>query len=78
MKFGLDAVFLGDIRFLVLDEADTLFKEDFVDEIKQIVNPIQKRPDVGDYPRQFITASATLPKDITKAIDKMFPVRQPI
>jgi superfamily II DNA/RNA helicase len=58
----------------VLDEADTLFKDDFIDEVKQIIDPIKKKSDTGEYNRQFITVSATLPRDITKSIDKLFPV----
>jgi len=69
-----DAVFLGDIRFLVMDEADTLFKEDFFEEVKQIIEPIRRKTLSSEFGRQFITVSATLPKDITRAIDKTFPV----
>lgn len=68
-----DNVFIGDIKHLVLDEADTLFRDDFFVDVKKIIQSVLKKSSLTNTTRQIITVSATLPKDITSAIDNIIP-----
>ena len=71
--FAIDTIFLSDVRFVVFDEADTLFEEGFIEDLRPIIGAV-KRKETEDRKNQFISVSATLPKHVVKTIDSFFPV----
>ncbi len=52
-------LFFGDVRWLVLDEADTMFDAGFTPEVQRVLRPLRKR---GDDSFQCILVAATLSK----------------
>jgi ATP-dependent RNA helicase RhlE len=64
------ALFLGDVKMLVLDEADHMLDLGFVNDIRKIVQMIPKQ-------RQSLFFSATMPKTIQGLADELLndPVR---
>lgn len=61
---------LGDMKYLVLDEADTMFDAGFGPEIRKIIRPLRSRePDDG----QCILVSATLTGPVQKLLTEEFP-----
>eukprot|EP01116_Phalansterium_solitarium_P022362 TRINITY_DN7353_c0_g1_i1.p1 TRINITY_DN7353_c0_g1~~TRINITY_DN7353_c0_g1_i1.p1 ORF type:complete len:744 (+),score=249.24 TRINITY_DN7353_c0_g1_i1:92-2323(+) len=71
-----DNVRFTDVRHVVVDEADTMFQDDFAEDLSKIFLPIQGRIEHdASYvaPTQFVVVSATMPKSIIKAIDGHFP-----
>lgn len=50
-------LFWGDVKYLVLDEADTMFDKGFGPEVKQILGPLRNRG--GDLQVVLVTATLT-------------------
>ena len=51
-------VFYGDVQYVVLDEADTMFDRGFGPEVERILGPLRSKPQ----PAQCILVAATLTK----------------
>ncbi|KAJ0988054.1 hypothetical protein J5N97_006410 [Dioscorea zingiberensis] len=63
----------GDIKYLVLDEADTMFDRGFGPDIRKFLAPLKKRtakPD--DQGFQTVLVTATMTKAVQKLIDEEF------
>ncbi|XP_015886265.2 DEAD-box ATP-dependent RNA helicase 39 [Ziziphus jujuba] len=63
----------GDIKYLVLDEADTMFDRGFGPEIRKFLGPLKHRaskPDGEGF--QTVLVSATMTKAVQKLIDEEF------
>ncbi len=56
------SIYLDNIRFLVIDEADKMFEMGFIDDVKQIIRFLPKE-------RQTMLFSATMPAEIIHLID---------
>jgi superfamily II DNA/RNA helicase len=64
-----NALRLGDVEFLVLDEADRMLDMGFIHDIRKIVSKLPKE-------RQTLLFSATMPRDIAELADQM--LRDPV
>ncbi|KAG9458770.1 hypothetical protein H6P81_003278 [Aristolochia fimbriata] len=63
----------GDIRYLVLDEADTMFDHGFGPDIRKFVGPLKNRASKPDDPGfQTVLVSATMTKAVQKLVDEEF------
>ncbi|KAG0503197.1 hypothetical protein HPP92_003269 [Vanilla planifolia] len=63
----------GDIRFLVLDEADTMFDKGFGPDIRKFIGPLKKRAAKSDDQGfQTIMVTATMTKAVQKLVDEEF------
>ncbi|XP_058111031.1 DEAD-box ATP-dependent RNA helicase 39 [Magnolia sinica] len=63
----------GDIKYLVLDEADTMFDRGFGPDIRKFLSPLKNRalkPDDEGF--QTILVSATMTKAVQKLVDEEF------
>eukprot|EP00894_Picocystis_sp_ML_P004568 jgi/Pico_ML_1/55085/g835.t1 len=63
-------LFLGDMKFLVLDEADTMFDAGFGPEIRKIIRPLKSREKEDG---QCVLVSATLTRSVQKLLAEEFP-----
>ncbi|KAI8071053.1 P-loop containing nucleoside triphosphate hydrolase protein [Gongronella butleri] len=74
---------LSDTRYLVMDEADSLFDAGWADDCEHIIHAVQNKnhPKQGGGQggiavasrHQIIVVSATLPRSVHSALDKLFP-----
>ncbi|CAK7346723.1 unnamed protein product [Dovyalis caffra] len=63
----------GDIKYLVLDEADTMFDRGFGPEIRKFLGPLKNRTSKADGQGfQTILVTATMTKAVQKLIDEEF------
>lgn len=63
----------GDIKYLVLDEADTMFDQGFGEDIRKFLAPLKNRASKpGDQGFQTVLVSATMTKAVQKLIDEEF------
>ncbi|XP_068652130.1 DEAD-box ATP-dependent RNA helicase 39 [Aristolochia californica] len=63
----------GDIRYLVLDEADTMFDHGFGPDISKFLGPLKNRASKPDDPGfQTVLVSATMTKAVQKLVDEEF------
>eukprot|EP00698_Gefionella_okellyi_P022180 TRINITY_DN7311_c0_g2_i1.p1 TRINITY_DN7311_c0_g2~~TRINITY_DN7311_c0_g2_i1.p1 ORF type:complete len:555 (+),score=144.84 TRINITY_DN7311_c0_g2_i1:2-1666(+) len=62
--------YFTDLRYVIVDEADTLFAGDFADAMKQLILPVKNNPRLRP---QFICASATIPERTLTFMQKIFP-----
>lgn len=62
-------VFYGDVQYVVLDEADTMFDRGFGPEVEKILGPLRSKPE----PAHCILVAATLTKPIRRLLDDKFP-----
>lgn len=63
----------GDIKYLVLDEADTMFDRGFGPDIHKFLEPLKKRAEKpGDQGFQTIMVTATMTKAVQKLVDDEF------
>ncbi|MCD9645697.1 hypothetical protein HAX54_034823 [Datura stramonium] len=63
----------GDIRYLVLDEADTMFDRGFGPDIRKFLAPLKNRASKsGDEGFQTILVNATMTKAVQKLVDEEF------
>ncbi|GLC43306.1 hypothetical protein PLESTB_001342500 [Pleodorina starrii] len=58
-----------DIRWLVVDEADTVFGQGWGEEVAKILAPLRAKPD----PAHVLLVSATLTKPVQRAIRELVP-----
>lgn len=63
----------GDIKYLVLDEADTMFDRGFGPEIRKFLGPLKNRASKSDDNGfQTVLVSATMTKAVQKLVDEEF------
>ncbi|CAM0880095.1 unnamed protein product [Alopecurus aequalis] len=63
----------GDIKYLILDEADTMFDQGFGEDIRKFLAPLKNRASKsGDQGFQTVLVSATMSKGVQKLIDEEF------
>ncbi|XP_042427797.1 DEAD-box ATP-dependent RNA helicase 39-like [Zingiber officinale] len=63
----------GDIKYLVLDEADTMFDQGFGPDIRKFLGPLKSRAEKpGDQGFQTVLVTATMTKAVQKLIDEEF------
>ncbi|PKU72696.1 DEAD-box ATP-dependent RNA helicase 39 isoform X1 [Dendrobium catenatum] len=63
----------GDIKYLVLDEADTMFDKGFGPDIRKFLGPLKKRAGKpGDQGFQTVLVTATMTKAVQKLIEEEF------
>ncbi|CAM8938269.1 unnamed protein product [Rhodiola kirilowii] len=63
----------GDIKYLVLDEADTMFDRGFGPEIRKFLNPLKSRATKENDPGfQTVLVTATLTTAVQKLLDEEF------
>ncbi|XP_020581847.1 DEAD-box ATP-dependent RNA helicase 39 [Phalaenopsis equestris] len=66
-------IVFGDIKYLVLDEADTMFDKGFGPDIRKFLGPLKKRAGKpGDQGFQTVLVTATMTKAVQKLIDEEF------
>ncbi|XP_016506152.1 DEAD-box ATP-dependent RNA helicase 39 [Nicotiana tabacum] len=66
-------VVYGDIRYLVLDEADTMFDRGFGPDIRKFLAPLKNRASKpGDEGFQTVLVTATMTKAVQKLVDEEF------
>ncbi|XP_051223399.1 DEAD-box ATP-dependent RNA helicase 39 [Lolium perenne] len=63
----------GDIKYLILDEADTMFDQGFGEDLRKFLAPLKNRASKpGDQGFQTVLVSATMTKGVQKLIDEEF------
>ena len=62
-------VYIGECRFFVLDEADTMFDRGFGPEVKQVLEPMKKKA----RPANTVLVSATMTKKVQRVIQESLP-----
>nr|DAD46902.1 TPA_asm: hypothetical protein HUJ06_016839 [Nelumbo nucifera] len=63
----------GDIKYLVLDEADTMFDRGFGPDIRKFLSPLKNRAlKLNDQGFQTVLVTATMTKAVQKLIDEEF------
>lgn len=63
----------GDIKYLVLDEADTMFDRGFGPDIRKFLAPLKKRTEKpGDQGFQTVLVTATMTQAVQKLVDEEF------
>jgi superfamily II DNA/RNA helicase len=68
----------SETRFVVLDEADTLFDDGFTKELEPVIESVRKSSSRSSNNVKWIFSSATLPRRILKNIAVKFPVTDKI
>ena len=63
------SVHLGDVRYVVLDEADTMLDRGFEPEVTELLRPLRARVPPG----QVVLVAATLTRPVTRLLETMFP-----
>ena len=74
------SLFLGGCKFVVLDEADTLYEAGFGEDVERLLRPVKNRnrgDDGGDESKKksttIVLVSATMPDRLKKLIDTSLP-----
>ncbi|RIB09205.1 P-loop containing nucleoside triphosphate hydrolase protein [Gigaspora rosea] len=62
-----------DTKYLVIDEADTMFGKGFGEEVQNIVNNMKNSGKNQNKSYQIIIVSATLPKTVNEMLNQEFP-----
>ncbi|CAG8486098.1 10463_t:CDS:1 [Paraglomus occultum] len=62
-----------DAKYLVIDEADTMFGHGFEDEVREIVKNLKESAASQNRSYQVIIVSATLPKTVNEMLNTEFP-----
>jgi superfamily II DNA/RNA helicase len=66
-------LYYGDIEFIVLDEADTMFDQGFLPEVREIIKAVKNKP----VPARCLLVSATMTKQVKKLLIEDLPgIRQ--
>lgn len=64
----------GDIKYVVLDEADTMFDRGFGPDVRKFLRPLRNRScKPGDVGFQTILVTATITKAVQRLLDEEFP-----
>ncbi|KAI8975076.1 P-loop containing nucleoside triphosphate hydrolase protein, partial [Mycotypha africana] len=65
---------IADARYLIIDEADSLFDAGWGDDCRKIIKTIQTITEKRkDYTEKIVVVSATLPRSVHTALDALFP-----
>jgi superfamily II DNA/RNA helicase len=72
-QFNLSNVAIGDLQFLVIDEADTIFSGGFSHDLFQILGPLKRRQ---GGPLATVLVSATMSRPVREFLAKEFPNMQ--
>lgn len=64
---------LSDTRYLIIDEADSLFDAGWGDDCRKIIKTIQEVAEKSKVPEKVVVVSATLPRSVHTALDTLFP-----
>jgi superfamily II DNA/RNA helicase len=64
---------LADTRYLIIDEADSLFDAGWGDECRTIIKRIKEISEKAQIPEKMMIVSATLPRSVHTALDNLFP-----
>lgn len=64
---------LSDTRYLIIDEADSLFDAGWGDDCRKIIKTVQQVAEKSHVPEKIVVVSATLPKSVHSALDTLFP-----
>ncbi|KAI8983693.1 P-loop containing nucleoside triphosphate hydrolase protein, partial [Pilobolus umbonatus] len=64
---------LADTRYLIIDEADSLFDAGWGDECKSIIKTLRQMAEKYNRPEKVVIVSATLPRSVHSALDTIFP-----
>ncbi|CAG9466810.1 unnamed protein product [Pedinophyceae sp. YPF-701] len=62
-------LFIGDVRWLVLDEADTMFDRGFGPEVERVLGPCKSKPEAA----QVVLVSATMTKAVRGTVEERLP-----
>lgn len=66
-------IFYGDIKYVVLDEADTMFDRGFGPDLRKFLHPLRNRAaKSGDQGFQSVLVTATITKAVQKLLDEEF------
>ncbi|KAI9365832.1 P-loop containing nucleoside triphosphate hydrolase protein [Pilaira anomala] len=63
----------ADTRYLIIDEADSLFDAGWGDDCRTIIKRIQQVAEKTTVPEKITIVSATLPRSVHNALDTLFP-----
>lgn len=64
----------GDLKYVVLDEADTMFDKGFGVEVRKFLNPLRNRSRQPEgEPFQTVLVTATVTKSVQSLLDEEFP-----
>jgi superfamily II DNA/RNA helicase len=66
-------VSLADTRYLVMDEADSLFDAGWGEDCRKLIDTMQKIHQDRARKEKMIIVSATLPRSVHTTLDKLFP-----
>lgn len=66
-------IYLSKVKYVVVDEADSLFGEGFKEDLQKVFFPIQKRMEAKKDHVRFIFVGATFSKSLIELINKQFP-----
>ncbi|KAL9557506.1 hypothetical protein MBANPS3_001360 [Mucor bainieri] len=64
---------LTDTRYLIIDEADSLFDAGWGDDCRKIIKRVQETAEKTKQPEKVVVVSATLPRSVHNALDTLFP-----
>ncbi|KAI8647005.1 P-loop containing nucleoside triphosphate hydrolase protein [Parasitella parasitica] len=64
---------LADTRYLIIDEADSLFDAGWGDDCRKIIKHVQESAEKRRTPEKVIVVSATLPRSVHNVLDTLFP-----
>lgn len=64
---------LADTRYLIIDEADSLFDAGWGDDCRKIIKRVQETAEKTKQPEKVVVVSATLPRSVHNALDTLFP-----
>lgn len=62
---------IGDVQFLVIDEADTMFEGGFAGDLEAVIAPLAARR--GAPPLAGVLVSATMSRDVQRLAERAFP-----
>jgi superfamily II DNA/RNA helicase len=71
----LDRIYISKLKYIAVDEADTMLAKDFKTDLLQILDPVRQSANAGTRTASFVFAAATLSKLLIEEIDSLFPVR---
>lgn len=64
---------LTDTRYLIIDEADSLFDAGWGDDCRTIIKRVRDLSEKSNTPEKIVIVSATLPRSVHTALDTLFP-----
>lgn len=64
---------LADTRYLIIDEADSLFDAGWGDDCRTIIKRVRDLSEKSNMVEKIVIVSATLPRSVHTALDNLFP-----